>query len=249
MHGDDAKQTYTPLNTLKPVAENVWLVDGPLIRFGPPLLKMPFPTRMTLVRLKTGDAFIHSPTPLRPELHAEIERVAKPHWIVAPNRLHYWWTPDWKATFPAAEVYLASRVKEQAGKRIDFPFLPLDRDSGYPWDGEIATISVAGRYMTEFDFFHRPSRTLILADLIENFEPDKLSIGMRLLARLGGCLAPDGGMPRDLRATFSNEKTELRKAIETMIGWNPERIIVAHGRWYESHGASELKRAFRWLLT
>ncbi|CCB63992.1 protein of unknown function [Hyphomicrobium sp. MC1] len=39
MHGDDAKQTYLPLNTLKPVAENVWLVDGPLIGFalaGPP---------------------------------------------------------------------------------------------------------------------------------------------------------------------------------------------------------------------
>ncbi|CCB63991.1 conserved protein of unknown function [Hyphomicrobium sp. MC1] len=70
-----------------------------------------------------------------------------------------------------------------------------------------------------------------------------------MLARLGGCLAPNGAMPRDLRATFSKEKTEFRKAIETMIGWNPERIIVAHGRWYESHAVSELKLAFRWLLT
>ena len=41
--------TYPPLNTLKTVAENVWLVDGPILRFG--WLKMPFSTRMTIIRL------------------------------------------------------------------------------------------------------------------------------------------------------------------------------------------------------
>jgi hypothetical protein len=33
-----------------------------------------------------------------------------------------------------------------------------------------------------------------------------------------------------------------------MIAWDPERIILAHGRWYERNGTAELKRAFRWLL-
>lgn len=248
MDGAVHKQTYPPLNTLKRIAEQIWLVDGPLIRFGPPLLKMPFPTRMTLVRLKTGEVFVHSPTPLTSELVTEIQSIGKPRWLVAPNRLHYWWLPDWKAAFPDADVYLAPRVREQAGKRIDCPVLSLDRDSTYSWDGEIATISVAGSYMTEFDFFHRPSRTLILTDLIENFEPRKLSVGMRLLARLGGCLDPMGSTPRDLRMTFSKDMPKLRKAIETMIGWDPERIIIAHGRWYETDGTAELKRAFRWAL-
>jgi hypothetical protein len=32
-----------------------------------------------------------------------------------------------------------------------------------------------------------------------------------------------------------------------MIGWDPARIILAHGRWYERGGADELRRAFRWL--
>jgi hypothetical protein len=31
---DDAQITYPPVNTLKPVAQNVWIVDGPAIRFG-----------------------------------------------------------------------------------------------------------------------------------------------------------------------------------------------------------------------
>jgi hypothetical protein len=32
------------------------------------------------------------------------------------------------------------------------------------------------------------------------------------------------------------------------VAWQPERIILAHGRWYEKDGTEELRRAFRWLL-
>ena len=46
-----SRATYPPVNTLKRVADNLWIVDGPIIRFGAPWLKMPFPTRMTVIRL------------------------------------------------------------------------------------------------------------------------------------------------------------------------------------------------------
>jgi hypothetical protein len=241
--------TYPPLNTLKPVADNVWIVDGPAIRFGMPWPRMRFPTRMTIVRLPGDDLFVHSPTPLVPELRLELASAGRPRWIVGPNRIHYWWIPDWHAAFPDAEVYLAPRIKEQAGARIDFNGLSLDRSDGYPWDAEIATIAVKGRFMTEVEFFHRASRTLILTDLIENFESHKLdSIVARWLTWLGGVQDPHGSMPRDMRLTYAWDKPQLRSAIETMIGWNPERVILAHGRWYKTGGAQELRRAFRWLL-
>jgi hypothetical protein len=127
-----SEQTYPPLNTLKPVAENVWIVDGPLIRFSMPWPKMPFPTRMTVVRLAGENLFIHSPTPLVPELRAEIERLGRTRWIVGPNRIHYWWIPDWRAALPDADVFLAPRIKEQAGARIDFASSAIDRRDGYP---------------------------------------------------------------------------------------------------------------------
>lgn len=102
--------------------------------------------------------------------------------------------------------------------------------------------------MTEIVFLHRPSRTLILTDLIENFEPAKLGFFARWLTWLGGVQDPDGRMPRDMRLTFRKRKSELKKAVETMIGWNPDRVILAHGRWYETNGTAELRRSFRWLL-
>jgi hypothetical protein len=33
-----------------------------------------------------------------------------------------------------------------------------------------------------------------------------------------------------------------------MLDWDPERIIIAHGRWYDRDGGAELRRAFRWIL-
>lgn len=242
--------TYSPLNTLKPVAENVWIVDGGLIRFGLPGLpwpKMPFPTRMTVIRLD-GRLFIHSPTALGPALRAEIEQIGHPAWIVGPNRIHYWWIPDWHAAFPEAAVYLAPRIREQAGRRIDFDAATLDDETGYPWDDAIATLPVAGGFMTEVVFFHRASRTLVLTDFIENFEPGKTGFFTRCLARLGGALHPDGGMPRDVRRSFVRQKPQLKTAVERMIAWDPARIILAHGKWYEMNGAAELRRSFRWLL-
>jgi hypothetical protein len=245
MHADET--TYPPLNTLKRVVEDVWIVDGPLIRFGMFGLAMSFPTRMTVIRCRGGDLFIHSPTPLVPQLKGEIETAGTPRWIIGPNRIQYWWIPEWHSAFPSAAVYLAARIKEQAGGRVDFRYDLLESDKGYPWDAKIDTLPIAGRYMTEVAFFHKPSRTLILTDLIENFEPHKLGSRLaRWMARLGGIVDPNGQMPRDMRLTFP--RAELRAAVERMIVWNPARIIFAHGRWYDRNGTTELQRAFRWLL-
>lgn len=245
----DEHGTYPPLNTLKPVCENVWIVDGPLIRFGMPWPKLSFPTRMTVIRLASGDIFIHSPTTLTPALKSGIERLGRPRYIIGPNRIHYWWVPEWKDAFPNAEAYLAPRILEQARGHISCESVPLDRESGYPWDVEIATLPIEGSYMTEVEFFHKPSRTLVLTDFVENFEPHKLgSMWMRLVTRLAGVQDPDGQMPRDMRLTYMKRKPALKAAVEKMIAWNPVRIILAHGRWYEENGVNELKRAFRWVL-
>jgi hypothetical protein len=240
---------YPPLNTLKLIADDVWIVDGPVIRFGPPWLKMPFPTRATIFRLAGSCLFVHSPTPLVAELRSEVEKIGLPRWIVGPNRLHYWWIPDWHAAYPEAEIYIAPKVKQQAGDRLDFDCEVLDRTTGYQWDDQIATLPITGSYMTEVEFFHYASRTLVLTDLIENFEPQKLGTrAQRFLTWVGGVQHPNGSTPRDMRMSFSKNKPELRAAVETMIEWNPERLILAHGRWYDGHGRAELQRAFRWIL-
>jgi hypothetical protein len=246
---DEPVACYPPLNTPKPIATDAWIVDGPLIRFGLPWPKMPFPTRMTLLRLDNGDLFVHSPTPLTDALRAEVAAIGTPRWIVGPNRIHYWWIPEWRRAYPDAAVNLAPRIREQSRGRIDFDALPLAAADGYPWDGAISTLPVAGSFMTEVEFFHHPGRTLVLTDFIENFEPARLGAWwMRWLTRIGGVQDPRGAMPRDMRRTFAGQRAQLKEAVERMLAWQPERIVIAHGRWYERDGTAELRRAFAWLL-
>lgn len=45
---------YEPLYTLKPIAENIWIVDGDLIEMDAVLTKLPFSTRMTVIKLANG---------------------------------------------------------------------------------------------------------------------------------------------------------------------------------------------------
>lgn len=132
---------YPPINTLKRVCDDVWIVDGPTISFGPPLARMNFPTRMTIIRL-AGGLFIHSPTLLVESLMMEVASIGEPKWIIGPNKIHYWWIPEWREAFPAASVYLASGIQERSKGRIDFAHEPLDSISGYPWDADILTLPI-----------------------------------------------------------------------------------------------------------
>ncbi len=151
MH-DDAVATYPPLNTLKRVADNVWIVDGPVVRFGLPWPQFPFPTRMTVIRLASGelscsfadaaDAFI-----------AKRDRARGQCPFCHPAQ-SYPLLVD-----PGLEGRIPQRESMFAG--------------GYPWDAEIATLPIAGGFMTEVEFFQRASRTLILTDLIETSRPDR----------------------------------------------------------------------------
>jgi hypothetical protein len=240
---------YAPLNVLKPIAADIWLVDGPEIRFqffaG---LKLPFPTRMTIVRLPDGGLWVHSPTEPVDPLVDSVRELGPVRWLVAPSSIHYWWVPDWKAKFPDAEVFAVANLERWA-KRTFPPHQKLGETPRGAWADAIDQIVVAGDVVTEAEFFHRASRTLILTDLIENFEPSRVhSRFLRGLLRVAGIADPNGKTPIDMQLSFLRQRKTVRAAVERMIAWNPERVIMAHGRWYDGNAVAELRRAFRWVL-
>jgi hypothetical protein len=242
---DDAAALYAPLNVLKPLAPDLWIVDGPTVRFGPGA-GLPFTTRMTVMRIGSEGLLIHSPTPPTLELKVALARIGAVRWVVAPNRIHRTWLEAWLTAFPHALAYGARGVGRPHTVGPE-RFLPLDQSSGYPWEGAVDTLPIRGRYMTEVEFFHRPSRTLILTDLVENFETERLASPlMRWLVKLGGVGGPHGGMALDLRMTFP--RRTLQAAVQQMLEWRPDRILISHGRWFAGDGEAELRRAFRWLL-
>ena len=155
--------------------------------------------------------------------------------------------PDWKAAVPAAKVLAVRGLTRRAKRRIDVDTLLVGRHS--PWPDDVDLMVVRGDMLTEAVLFHRSTRTLILTDMIENFEPSRIHNWLlRLLVKLAGAADPDGKAPIDTRLSFFGRRTALRLAVRQMLDWDPERVIVSHGRWYEKDGVSELRRAFRWAL-
>ena len=234
---------YEPLYTLKPIAPDVWIADGGWIRF----YGMPFSTRMTVVRLRDGGLWVHSPIADENGLANTAAALGTVRHLIAPNWIHYAWIPDWQALFGQALTWGSPGVVARAASRG--VILHLDHELGNApteaWAGEIDQRLADSGLHREVVFFHHASRTLVLTDLIENFEPHKMPWWMRPLIRLGGICDPDGRMPRDIAASFRRRPGHLRDLVSTMIGWKPERVVLAHGRWYNRDGTAELLRAFR----
>jgi len=239
---------YEPVNTLKPFGDEIWIVDGPIIGFDYLGFKIPLPTRMTVVRLGNGSLWIHSPTELTQPLKDEVDALGPIRNLIAPNKIHYWWIGQWKRAYPDATVHLAPGIlKRAAGHEVPFDRALIESPDS-SWNRQIDQILVHGSYMTEAVLFHRRSRTLILTDLIENLESDRIhSAFFRALNRFAGTIHPDGKAPIDLRITFIGRRRHIREAVRTMLSWAPERVILAHGRCYPENAIAELKRAFRWV--
>ena len=243
--------TYTPLDQAKPIGKDIWIFDGPVIGFKYAGLKLPFPTRMTVIRLADGKLFVHSPIRLNDVLKAEIDALGEVAYLIAPNTIHYASVPDWQKAYPNAKAFCAPGVIKRAksvGIAVSFD-AELADTAETEWASEIEQVMVRGSYLNEAVFFHTASKTLILTDLIENFEAPKIKSPIwRFMVKMVGTMSPHGSTPRDMRLTFAGHKDGLRKAVETMIAWTPEYVVLAHGQCYAKNAVNELKRAFSWVL-
>jgi hypothetical protein len=238
---------YPPLDTLKPVADDVWIADsGPLSAMG-----VDIPVRMTAVRLSSGGVWLHSPTRYNDRLRREIEQLGPISHLVAPSVAHWMFLKDWRAHCPSAEIWAAPGLRQRAQVRQSG--LSIDHDLGptppHNWAVDIDQVIVPGGFgFSEAAFLHRATRTLILTDLIQNFEPQKLHPLIRPLLRLAGATAPHGGTPAHLRFVVNRNREAAAGAARKVVAWEPERVIFAHGRWFERDGAAELRRALGWLV-
>ena len=77
----DRPTGYEPLHSLKPIATGVWIVDGGWTRF----YGIPFPTRMTVIRLGDGGLWVHSPVGDENGLFDAVAALGAVRHLVAPN--------------------------------------------------------------------------------------------------------------------------------------------------------------------
>ena len=239
------QKLYTPTHTLKPFGKDIWVVDGPVIKF----YGMPFTTRMVVVKLAGDELLIHSPINLTENLKQELDKLGKVKYLISPNKIHYWYIADFQKNYPEAITFASDGVQERskkASKNIRWDQELKDLKPNYFTDLEIIPID-GNRFMTEYTFFHFPSSSWIVTDIIENFEAQKINPFFRIIAFLGGALSPNGGTTRDQQMLFKGNHSLLKKNIDRVKELNPKQIIMAHGKILNNNIPSQLDRIFGWV--
>jgi len=227
---------------LQAFGADIWIAEGAPVSF----YGFAYPTRMAIVRLRSGDLFVWSPIALSDALRGEVDALGAVRYVVSPNKLHHIFLNAWKQAYPDAELYAPPGLRK---KRKDIAFHEdLGDAPPQAWAGEIDQAIVHGSFfLTEVVFFHCESRTVLFADLIQNFAPGWFRGWKGVLARLDGITASDPGAPREWRASFVDRRA-ARAALDRILSWPSARLIIAHGDLPSGDANAFISKVFAWLL-
>ena len=224
---------------LRALAPGLWVVERPL---GNPLAEIG--TRMTVIRLRDGGLFLHSPVKLAAELRAALDALGPVRAIVCPNRAHHLFAADYVAAYPDARLYGAPNL---APKRPDLKFAEELSDAAPAlWRADLEQHLFAGApLLNEVVFFHPATRTLLLTDLAFNV-PLGGTKGARIFCWLSGA---EGrfGPHRLLRFFMVRDRAAARRSLVRILAWDFDRVTVTHGQVLERGGQEALRRGFRFL--
>jgi len=201
---------------------------------------------MTVIRLSDGRLWLHSPISFSDQLADALGRLGKISAIVAPNSYHHLNVASWARAAPRAELHACPDLLQQHAHARDRE--PLGNSSAALWRGDLAKHFVDLDSFKEVVFFHLRTRTLIVTDLMQNFEAGRVANPFtRLLLKAGGATGPVGGTSLEIRIASVGHRDALRAALRRMRDWQPASIILSHGLCYRTDAQAELERAFAWL--
>jgi hypothetical protein len=160
---------------------------------------------MTIVRLADGILMVHSPIRLTDELRSTAASAGRVRFIVAPNRYHHLFVPDWQNAYPDAQTFCVPGLDT---KRADLKFTAILGDDPSPaWADEMDQAFMrALPPLNEIVFFHRKSRTVIFTDLLFNIARLD-SAYSRFLLRLDGAFQGPV-IPRAFRLLLHRRRAE-----------------------------------------
>jgi short-subunit dehydrogenase len=238
--------TTTTGGGLKQATDHIWVHDdAPISAAG-----IPVPIRMTVIRLGDGGLLLHSPTRYSQAVASGLERLGRVRFLLAPNIAHWMFLQDWQRAYPEAATYAVPGLADRPQVRTSGLRIDREVNGAVPpeWGHDLEIVEVTAAMFREVELFDKRSRTLILTDLIQDLDPDSLPPLGKLAARLAGNAKPGGQAPIHLRLLLRLGGRSVKTAARRLIDLAPERVIFAHGDWFEAQGTKRLRRSLRWLI-
>jgi hypothetical protein len=200
-------------------------------------------SRTTVVRLPGDGLWVHSPAEPDDDVCAALDALGEVRWIVVPNRFHHLQAPATAARYPQAQVVGPKTVRN--------PKVKLTMDIGDPGLSrsipDLAAIPLEGvPFLDETTFFHRPSGSLIAADLLMcACARDHWT--WRLAARLTNRYQK-AKTPPDVYVHTRPSKL-LNESLDRMLALPIEQILVAHADPITDRPAQQLAEAWQFATS
>lgn len=224
--------------------DRIWIKEYPIRYAG-----TGFNSRMTVIRLSNGNLFVHSPCEIEASTKAAIEILGNVEFIVAPGSYHYLYVDSAQQAFPGAETFICPGI-ERKNPEIKFDWFLGDRPD-QRWKTDLEQVLIRGnKIIWEVAFYHKPTRTLILVDLIENFTDETedvswtLKLWWKAVFRMWGVAKP----APEYQLGWKDRKA-ASESLNRIMSWDFERIIISHGDLIENNAKKVAMQAWKRLLT
>jgi hypothetical protein len=231
---------------LDQLAENLWVVDYPLTFYG-----LPIDVRMTVIRMDGRELVIISPIAVSPELTSALAAIGVVKYIISPNLYHHLFAQDFVAAYPEAVFWAVDGMQQKRPDLKSDRYLTevsgeLGDELQYQNFPAFRVLEPRGNMrINEYIFWHRPSRTLILTDTAFHFGPESHWL-IRALAKASGIYQKL--QPSILERWALRDRASAISTIQTMLSWDFDRVIMAHGTIVETDGKRRLREGYEWYL-
>lgn len=221
------------------VRGQIWLAEYPIRYAG-----ARFNARMTVIRLADGGLVIHSPCAFEPGLTEEVRALGDVKAIIAPGDYHYFHVASCQRVFPDAATFICPGVEK---KVPDLEFTDvLDDAAPALWSEEISQVVVRGTaHIREVVFLHRPSKTLVVTDLVENFGNQTPGTNWVLRSWFRMLRMWNRAAPAPEYWLHWGDKATVRDCLERILAWEFERVVLAHGDLVVEDAKRVVERAWQ----
>jgi len=230
---------------IREVTKGVWTFSRPFTRFGVPL-----GGRSTAIQLKAGGVWILASTPLDAETKTTLNNLGPVKYIACADALHHMFLGDYKKEYPTATLIAPEEAMARHGDK-DLAFEAWGRDSPktHGFEDEIDYCYFTGFKNKDVAFLHKPSKTLLEADLLFNLPcNEQYSKTKTSNMLLGIALGPSSWFHSQLVGSLGTDKAAMKRDAKTVAGWDFERIIPCHGDVIETNAKQAWKDAYKHFL-
>lgn len=249
-----------PQTVIRDLSPSITTFTTPFNRFAPFGYRkfVAVGNRATAIRLTNSKILLLNPIKLEPTIHEKLTQLGGVHYI-ACDLGHHLYVAEYVSQWPEAKTIGVTGLQRKR-KDVKWDFIYSDArnspETHFPFpEGEIETVLFEGFITRAVAWYHIPTQTLIVSDLLMNL-PAKEQYLPRTSADQGpgsrefAKRAHPGSVwfRRLIYYVAAVDYSLVRRDCKRVAEWHIRRIVPCHGEVIDGDGNEAWRLVYQWFL-